>query len=71
MSRAVVASIAAIVALGAVFVLSVLVIDASHDDEIADGIRIGSLDVGGLAVGQARERVQRELAGSVRRPVTV
>lgn len=71
MSRAVGATVAAIAALVAVFVIAVLVIDASHDDEIADGIRVGSVDVGGLDVGQARDRVQRGLAASVRRPITV
>lgn len=71
MNRAVVAIGAALVTLGAVFVVVVLVVDSSRDDEIANGIRIGRLDVGGLDVGQARDRVQRELASSVRKPVTV
>ena len=71
MNRAVVAIGAAVVALAAVFIVVVLVIDSSRDDEIAEGIRIGRVDVGGLDVKQARERVQRELAGSVPRRVTV
>lgn len=49
----------------------VFAVDASSDDEIAEGIRIGTVDVGGTDTAQARERVQRELAGDVRRPVTL
>jgi len=71
MNRRVVTIPAASVALVLVFVVAVLAIDASRDDRIADGIRIGAVDVGGLDAGEARERVQRELADSVRRPVTV
>jgi len=71
MSRAVVASGAAVVALVAVFIVVVLVVDSSRDDEIANGIRVGRVDVGGLNVDQARSKVQRELAASVRKPVTV
>ena len=71
MSRVALAIGAAVVALVAVFVVVVLVIDSSQDDEIAEGIQIGRVDVGGLDVEQARERVQRELAGSVQQRVTV
>jgi len=49
----------------------VFVVDASRDDQIAEGIRIGNVDVGGMDTDEARERVQRELADDVRRPVTV
>jgi len=70
MKRAVAIGVALLALVGA-FVVVVLVVDSSRDDEVADGIKIGRIDVGGLDVDQARERVQRELAGSVRRPVTV
>ncbi len=53
------------------FVGLVFAIDASRDERIADGIRVGNLDVGGLDTGEARKRVQRELADSVRRPVNL
>jgi lipoprotein-anchoring transpeptidase ErfK/SrfK len=54
-----------------VLVLIMVAVDASRGDRIADGIRVGSLDVGGLDAPQARERVRRELAPRVRRPVAV
>ncbi len=51
------------------FVAVVIVIDAAREDVIADGVRIGSVDVGGLDRQEARERVQRELAGEVPKDV--
>ncbi|MEY2443393.1 MAG: L,D-transpeptidase ErfK/SrfK [bacterium] len=41
------------------------------DDRIADGVRVGSVDVGGLHSKPARQRIQRGLAHAVRRPVAV
>jgi lipoprotein-anchoring transpeptidase ErfK/SrfK len=63
--------IAAAVALLVVLIVVVVAVDASRADRIADGIRIGSLDVGGLEPQQARARVRRKLAPRARRPVTV
>ncbi len=54
----------------ALFVAGVFVIDAGRDDVIADGIRIGTVDVGGMQRGEARDLVQRKLAGAVGEPVT-
>ena len=71
MRRAVAVTGAVLAALVAVFVIAVFVIDSSSDDRIADGIKVGSVDVGGLDVDRARGRVQSELAGAVRRPITV
>jgi lipoprotein-anchoring transpeptidase ErfK/SrfK len=62
MNRMALVSVAAFVTLLAVFVAAVFVIDASDDDRIADGVRIGRVDVGGLSTGAARTRVRRELA---------
>ncbi|MDX6680932.1 MAG: L,D-transpeptidase ErfK/SrfK [Solirubrobacteraceae bacterium] len=45
-------------------VIVVLVVDGSSKDTIADGVRIGTLDVGGLDRGAARTLVQRRLANS-------
>ncbi len=52
-----------------VFAVTILVIDASRNDVIADGVRIGKVDVGGMDREQARSLVQRELSGSVAKPV--
>ncbi len=41
------------------------------DERIADGVRVGSVDVGGLDAKAARARVSSRLSEAVRRPVTV
>lgn len=71
MSRLAVTISAVVVAVVVVFVATVFVIDGSSDDRIANGIRVGEVDVGGLDGGQARTRLQRELARAVRQPVTI
>ena len=50
--------------------LGVLVVGGAGNERIADGIRIGSIDVGGLDPRAARARV-RELDADVRRPLEV
>ncbi len=45
--------------------------DNSHKDEIADGITIGGVDVGGLTAEQAEARVQRKLLSPLRDSLTV
>jgi lipoprotein-anchoring transpeptidase ErfK/SrfK len=44
--------------------------DAAND-EIAEGITAAGIDVGGLTEGQAREKLQRELAYDLERPLKV
>ena len=61
MSRALIA-LAATVGVVVVFVVAVLVIDASGDDTIADNVRIGALDAGGMSRDEARALVRRKLA---------
>jgi lipoprotein-anchoring transpeptidase ErfK/SrfK len=45
--------------------------DASRDDKIADGVTVGGIMLGGLDRDQARDKLQRELLASLRRPVVV
>jgi lipoprotein-anchoring transpeptidase ErfK/SrfK len=45
--------------------------DSSKDDEIADGIRIGDVDVGGLSADEARADVRADLIKPLAKPVTV
>jgi len=70
MERRVLLGFGGLLAAGLLFVAVVLVIDAAREDVIADGVRIGSVDVGGLDRQEARERVQRELDGVVPNEVT-
>ncbi len=51
------------------FVIVVLVVDGARKDTIADGVRIGNVDVGGLERGEARTLVQRRLAKAARKRV--
>jgi lipoprotein-anchoring transpeptidase ErfK/SrfK len=70
MSRATVIGIGTVAAAVVLFVLGVLVIDATRSDVIGDGVRIGNVAVGGLERGAARQRVQRALGNDHGEPVT-
>lgn len=52
------------------FVLTVLVIDGAQEDVVADGVKVGTIDVGGMDRAKARAVVQREFGAAVREPVT-
>lgn len=69
MNRAAIFGLAATAAAILIFVMAVLVIDSSRSDVIADGVRIGSVDVGGMQRDEARSLVQRELADEADRKV--
>jgi lipoprotein-anchoring transpeptidase ErfK/SrfK len=45
--------------------------DASRENRIAEGMRIGGVDVGGLNADAARVRLQRELVGPLERTIVV
>lgn len=45
--------------------------DSGRADLIADGVRVGSIDVGGLRADAARERVRAGLLGPLREPLVV
>jgi lipoprotein-anchoring transpeptidase ErfK/SrfK len=71
MNRTAIIAAAATAAALLVFVVVILVIDGSRSNTIADGVRIGRLDVGGMDRAQARSLVERKLAGSVGKRVRV
>ncbi len=52
-------------------VAAILVIAATREDTIADGVRIGTIDVGAMKRDEARALVQRELGDSVAKRVRV
>jgi lipoprotein-anchoring transpeptidase ErfK/SrfK len=70
MGRATVIGVGAVAAAVVLFVLGVLVIDATRSDVVGDGVRIGGVAVGGLDRDAARERVQRALGKDHGEPVT-
>jgi lipoprotein-anchoring transpeptidase ErfK/SrfK len=45
--------------------------DASKEDQIAEGVRIGSVDVSGLSEEQARDELRADLVKPLAKPVTV
>jgi lipoprotein-anchoring transpeptidase ErfK/SrfK len=45
--------------------------DSSRSDEIAEGVTVGSTDVGGLTTDEATDLVRHELVTPLRKPVTV
>jgi|SRR5215210_270451 len=63
--------VAALVALLIVGVVAAYAYDSSHDDEIANGVTVAGLDVGGLTAAQARTKVEREVSAPLQKPVTV
>ena len=65
--------IALAAAAAALLVLAVgaYALDRANSDQIADGVRIGSVEVGGLTTDQARHRVSTHLADPLEKPVTV
>jgi lipoprotein-anchoring transpeptidase ErfK/SrfK len=65
------------IALAAVGVLLIGVVvaafayDSAHKDQIADGVKVGSVDVGGLNRDQAAHRIRRHLVTPLHRPIKV
>jgi lipoprotein-anchoring transpeptidase ErfK/SrfK len=65
--------------IGVVFVVAILVLaavgayawDTTRNDQIADGITIGGVDVGGMTADEASEAVESRLVDPLRGPVTV
>ncbi|MEA2154063.1 MAG: hypothetical protein QOE11_203 [Solirubrobacteraceae bacterium] len=45
--------------------------DSSRSDVIADGVRIGSVDVGGMSTAAARAKVMRELVTPLQAPLVI
>jgi hypothetical protein len=65
--------------IGVVFVVAILVLaavgayawDSTRNDQIADGITIGGVDVGGMTTDEATEAVESKLVDPLRGPVTI
>jgi lipoprotein-anchoring transpeptidase ErfK/SrfK len=69
-SRSFVVVALALVVLGAL-AGAVYAYDHSRRDEIAKGIRVGGVDVGGLTATEARARLQRRILDPLREPIVV
>jgi lipoprotein-anchoring transpeptidase ErfK/SrfK len=51
--------------------VGVYLYDQSQSDDIAKGVKVGGVDLGGLTKAQARDKLQRELVGPLKQPVKV
>jgi lipoprotein-anchoring transpeptidase ErfK/SrfK len=65
MNRTAILGLGGVAAAVLLFVVVILVIDGSRTKVIDDGVRIGTVDVGGMQPGEARSLVQRKLGDSV------
>jgi lipoprotein-anchoring transpeptidase ErfK/SrfK len=63
--------VAATVAILIVGSVAAYAYDNSHDDQIAKGVTVAGVDVGGLKVSAARVKLRRELASSLEKSVSV
>ncbi|MDP8909358.1 MAG: L,D-transpeptidase/peptidoglycan binding protein [Chloroflexota bacterium] len=66
--RGIVSSVRAAVV--AVVAVALVAVAGCGEDKVAEGVRLGTLDVGGLNRDDVRRRVQRDLAGTVDERVT-
>ena len=65
--------------IGLVFLVALLLLaavgayawDSSRNDEIADGVTIGGVDVGGMTADEATKAVEKKLVDPLRGPVTI
>jgi len=48
--------------------VAVYAYDSSHDDQIADGVKAGGVDIGGLKTSAARAKLRRTLSARLNRP---
>jgi lipoprotein-anchoring transpeptidase ErfK/SrfK len=71
MSKRVLIALAALVVLGLVLAVGVWAYDNSQKDEIASGVKIGGVDVGGHSEDEARRIIKREVVAPLQQPVTV
>ena len=65
----VVLAVAALALIGGA--VGVYAYDSAHKDTIADGVKVGGVDVGGLDRDQAVQRLQKRLVAPLKQPVTV
>lgn len=71
MNRAVAFGVGGVLALVLVVAVAVFVLDLAGNDTVADGVRVGSVDIGGMQRDQAAALIGRRLAGTTDEPVAV
>jgi lipoprotein-anchoring transpeptidase ErfK/SrfK len=71
MSHKVLIAVAALVTLGLLLAVGVWAYDDAQKDQIAPGIKIGGVDVGGRDADSARKIIKREVVAPLQQPVVV
>ena len=69
--RLLVIAVAAAILVLLVGAVGVYAYDSAHKDQIADGVTVGGVDVGGLDREQATRRLQRRLVAPLKQPLKV
>jgi len=64
-------ALAVVVVALVVGVVAAYAYDSSNEDRIANGVTVAGVDVGGLAPGEARVKLKRQVADRLERPITV
>ena len=64
-------AVAAVVVLLIVGAVAMYAYDSSHDDQVAEGVTVADVDIGGLKTAEAKAAVRREVAEQVEQPLTV
>jgi lipoprotein-anchoring transpeptidase ErfK/SrfK len=63
--------VASLLGLVVLLAIGIYIYDRAHRDQIAKGVRIDGIDVGGLSASAATARLQHSVASTMERPVTV
>jgi lipoprotein-anchoring transpeptidase ErfK/SrfK len=64
-------ALAALVVLGLLLAVGVWAYDDAQKDQIANGVKIGGVDVGGRSADDARRVIQKKVVAPLKQPVTV
>jgi lipoprotein-anchoring transpeptidase ErfK/SrfK len=64
-------AVAVLLALLTAAAVAVILYDDSKNDTIAEGVKVGGVDIGGMTRTEATARLRREILEPLRRPVTI
>src|SRR3954470_4557525 len=64
-------ALAVLIAMGLLLAVGVWAYDDAQKDQIAPGIKIGGVDVGGRSAGSARKNIKRQVVAPLQQPVIV
>jgi lipoprotein-anchoring transpeptidase ErfK/SrfK len=71
MPHKVLIALVAVVAMGLLLAVGVLAYDNAQKDQIADGIKVGGVNIGGRSADSARKIIKNEVVAPLKQPVVV